>query len=146
MVNNLASLRGRVKEYLRPVIVTGYGFRRFAVSQEDIQFNRDLYAVPYPNNFHCTVRVYCLILTGFLIYNYLQEFSPRRGHYENEEIFSAVAAGLFNGPNSVGALFEEYFVNMPLQVVAFILAMVSDGCYLWQFLCLHDYSSDAVLY
>ncbi|KAF8594584.1 hypothetical protein BDV93DRAFT_565269, partial [Ceratobasidium sp. AG-I] len=106
MVNNLASLRGRVKEYLRPVIVTGYGFKRFAVSQEDIQFNRDLYATLCPNNFHCT------------------EFSPRSGHYENEEIFSALAAGLFNGPNSVGALFEEYFVDMPLQVVAFILAMM----------------------
>ncbi|KAF8598796.1 hypothetical protein BDV93DRAFT_526511 [Ceratobasidium sp. AG-I] len=106
MVNNLASLRGRVKEYLRVVIVTGYGFRQFAVSQEDIQFNRDLYATLCPNNFHCT------------------EFSPRSGHYENEEIFNALAAGLFNGPNSVGALFEEYFERMPLPVVAFILAMM----------------------
>ncbi|KAF8598913.1 hypothetical protein BDV93DRAFT_512069 [Ceratobasidium sp. AG-I] len=115
MVNNLATLRGRVKDRMRPVIQEGYGFRPFAVSQEDIQYNRELYARLTPNNFHCT---------SFLVNKSTQQFTPRAGHYENGEIFHAVAAAFFHGPNSIAVLFPEYFDDMALEVIAFVLAMM----------------------
>ncbi|KAF8593225.1 hypothetical protein BDV93DRAFT_516732 [Ceratobasidium sp. AG-I] len=76
MVNYLATLRGKVKEHLRPIVA--------------------------------------------------EEYSPRKGHYKSPHLARFIAAGLFHGPTSVGMQFPEFFEEMPLTMVAFILV-------LWQF-------------
>ncbi|KAF8594470.1 hypothetical protein BDV93DRAFT_515750 [Ceratobasidium sp. AG-I] len=108
MVNYLATLRGKVKERLRPIVAEVHGFNHRIASQEDIQDNLDQYNLVHPNTFHC------------------REYSPRKGHYESPHLARFIAAGLFHGPTSVGVQFPEFFEEMPLTVVAFILA-------LWQF-------------
>ncbi|KAF8601918.1 hypothetical protein BDV93DRAFT_509755 [Ceratobasidium sp. AG-I] len=108
MVNYLATLRGKVKERLRPIVAEVHGFNHRIASQADIQDNLDRYNLAHPNTFHC------------------REYSPRKGHYESPHLARFIAAGLFHGPTSVGVQFPEFFEEMPLTVVAFILA-------LWQF-------------
>lgn len=57
MVNNIATLRGKAKERTQPPLHYGYGFRQPAVTDEDTQFNLNLYGRIHPNIFHCTVSV-----------------------------------------------------------------------------------------
>ncbi|KAF8595489.1 hypothetical protein BDV93DRAFT_564336 [Ceratobasidium sp. AG-I] len=108
MVNYLATLRGKVKERLRPIVAEVHGFKHRIAGEQDIQDNLDQYNLVYPNTFHC------------------REYSPRKGHYESPHLARFIAAGLFHGPTSVGMQFPEFFEEMLLTVVAFILA-------LWQF-------------
>ncbi|KAB5588160.1 hypothetical protein CTheo_8399 [Ceratobasidium theobromae] len=115
MVNSIATLRGRVKEHLRPFAANAAQFQQNVIDQCTIQENLRRFNLLYPNNFHC--KTHC----------------PRHGHYENPEIGHCMAAALFSGPNSVGMLFPEYFRDMPLTVVAFVLAI-------WQF-CIEEWSN-----
>ncbi|KAG9088432.1 hypothetical protein FS749_002169 [Ceratobasidium sp. UAMH 11750] len=116
MVNYIATFRGKAKDRLRPVVAHIHEFEHRVATQEDIQRNLDIFNLVYPNSFHCTT------------------YSPRRaGHYENEDIARCIAAALFYAPSSVGVQFPDYFVGMPLTIVAFILA-------LWQF-CLEEWSN-----
>ncbi|KAG9079828.1 hypothetical protein FRC06_007423, partial [Ceratobasidium sp. 370] len=106
MVNYIATLRGKIKERVRPVLSHVEGFDHCVATQEDIQTNLDLFHELYPNSFHCTSR------------------RPRKGHYENVLLARCIAAAFFYGPNSVGVLFPDYFEDMPLTIVAFILAII----------------------
>ncbi|QRV95466.1 hypothetical protein RhiJN_23484 [Ceratobasidium sp. AG-Ba] len=115
LVNYLATLRGKVKERLRPVIAEIHGLQQRIATQEDVQHNLDAYHQAHPNSFHCA------------------SMSPRSGHYESPHIGRVIGAGLGYGPTSVIVQFPEYFENMPITVVAFMLA-------LWQF-CLEEWSN-----
>ncbi|KAG8716654.1 hypothetical protein FRC08_009077 [Ceratobasidium sp. 394] len=114
MVNYLATYRGKLKERVRPVVADVHGFQHRITSQQDIQDNLDRYNLAYPNTFHC------------------KSYSPRQGHYESPDIPRMIGAALFHGPTSVGVQFPEFFEEMPLTVVAFIMAI-------WQF-CLEEWS------
>jgi hypothetical protein len=57
-----------------------------------------------------------------------QSMSPRRGHYESANIGRVIAACLAYGPTSVIVQFPDYFDPLPITVVAFILALVSNFC------------------
>ncbi|KAG8725352.1 hypothetical protein FRC09_001702 [Ceratobasidium sp. 395] len=115
MVNYLATFRGKVKERIRPLVVQIHGFEHHVATQQDIQRNLNNFNLAHPNSFHCT------------------SYSPRSGHYQSPNIPRMLGATLFYGPSSVGAQYPDYFVEMPLTVVAFILAM-------WQF-CLEEWSN-----
>ncbi|KAG8721716.1 hypothetical protein FRC08_010852 [Ceratobasidium sp. 394] len=106
MVNYLATLRGKVKERIRPIVSSSRGFNHCVATQQDIQDNLDLFHEVYPNSFHCTST------------------RPRRGHYEHIDVARCIAASFFYGPNAVGVLFPDYFEDMPLTIVAFILAIM----------------------
>ncbi|QRV92933.1 hypothetical protein RhiJN_20951 [Ceratobasidium sp. AG-Ba] len=106
MVNYIATLRGKIKDRVRPVIEQYFGFDPHVVTQEDIQRNLDIFHEIYPNSFHCTST------------------RPRKGHFEGDQLARCIAAALFYGPNSVGVMFPDYFEDMPLTVVAFILAIM----------------------
>ncbi|KAG8720796.1 hypothetical protein FRC08_018132 [Ceratobasidium sp. 394] len=115
MVNNLATLRGKVKDHLRPLVAHIHALERCIESQQDIQNNLDIFHLVYPNSFHCT------------------SYSPREGHYESPDIARCIAAAFFYSPSAVGLQFPDYFEEMPLTIVAFILAV-------WQF-CLEEWSN-----
>ncbi|QRV78996.1 hypothetical protein RhiJN_07011 [Ceratobasidium sp. AG-Ba] len=114
MVNYIATLRGKTKEKLRAIIEIVYEFDGSIVTQDDIWANLDRFNEIHPNTFHCT------------------SYRPRRGHYESEHIARCIAAALFQGPNSVGVLYPDYFEDMPLTVVAFVLAMMQFCIEEWQ--------------
>lgn len=59
-----------------------------------------------------------------LTFYFGQSHSPRRDPFENPEIGHCIAFLFFHGPNSVGMMYPDYFMDMPLTVVAFALAMV----------------------
>ncbi|KAG9098213.1 hypothetical protein FRC06_006638, partial [Ceratobasidium sp. 370] len=84
-------------------------------TQQDIQDNLDTFNLVHPNSFHCTT------------------YSPRDGHYKNPDIVHCIAAAFFYAPSMVGLQFPDYFDEMPLTIVAFILAI-------WQF-CLKEWSN-----
>ncbi|KAG9075174.1 hypothetical protein FRC06_010235, partial [Ceratobasidium sp. 370] len=115
MVNNLATARGKSKEVMRPFVENVHEFVHRLLNQQAIQENLNRFNLLYPNNFHCTT--YC----------------PRKGHYENPEIAHAIAVTFFRGPSSVGMMFPDYFRDMPLTIVAFVLAI-------WQF-CIKEWSN-----
>ncbi|QRV99082.1 hypothetical protein RhiJN_27101 [Ceratobasidium sp. AG-Ba] len=115
LVNYLATLRGKVKERLRPVIAEIHGLQHRVATQQDVQDNLDAFHQAHPNSFHCA------------------SMSPRSGHYESPHLGRVIGAGLGHGPTSVIVQFPEYFENMPITVVAFMLA-------LWQF-CLEEWSN-----
>ncbi|KAG9086165.1 hypothetical protein FRC06_003243, partial [Ceratobasidium sp. 370] len=104
MVNYLATLRGKVKEHLRPLVTFIHNLQHRVTGQQEIQNNLDAYNLVWPNTFHCA------------------SYSPRGGHYENPEIAHLIGAALFYSPSAVGLQFPDYFDEMPLTVVAFILA------------------------
>ncbi|QRV79822.1 hypothetical protein RhiJN_07837 [Ceratobasidium sp. AG-Ba] len=114
MVNYIATLRGKTKEKLRSIIEIVYEFDGRIVTQDDIWANLDRFNEIHPNTFHCT------------------SYRPRRGHYKSEHIARCIAAALFQGPNSVGVLYPDYFEDMPLTVVAFVLAMMQFCIEEWQ--------------
>ncbi|KAG9084311.1 hypothetical protein FRC06_004130 [Ceratobasidium sp. 370] len=60
-------------------------------------------------------------------------YSPRGGHYENPEIAHLIGATLFYSPSTIRLQFPDYFDEMPLTVVAFILTVL-------QF-CLEEWSN-----
>ena len=65
MVNNIASLRGKVKERLRDFIARVHGFNQNLRKETEIIRNRDLFDSIYPNSFHCLVSfVLNLILSN----------------------------------------------------------------------------------
>ncbi|KAG8685288.1 hypothetical protein FRC08_013209 [Ceratobasidium sp. 394] len=106
MVNYIATLRGKLKERVRPIVGPSQGFNHCIATQQDIQNNLDLFHELHPNSFHCTST------------------RPRRGHYEHIDVAHCIAAAFFYGPNAVGVLFPDYFEDMPLTIVAFILAIM----------------------
>ncbi|KAG9108045.1 hypothetical protein FRC07_008531 [Ceratobasidium sp. 392] len=106
MVNYLAMLRGKMKEHIPPLITSSHGFEHRAVTPEAIQGNLDRFHKIYPNSFHC------------------MSTRPCKGHYEHPNIGHCIAASLFYGPNLPGVLFPDYLENMPLTIVAFILALM----------------------
>ncbi|KAG9094155.1 hypothetical protein FRC06_011110 [Ceratobasidium sp. 370] len=106
MVNYLATLRGKLKERVRPIVGPSRGFNQCVATQQDIQDNLDLFHELHPNSFHCTST------------------RPRRGHYEHIDLAHCIAAAFFYGPNAVGVLFPDYFEDMPLTVIAFVLAVM----------------------
>lgn len=57
MVNNIATLRGKVKERVRPFVATAAGFEQRPTNQEVIQENRRKVNLLTPNNFHCLVSL-----------------------------------------------------------------------------------------
>ncbi|EUC56335.1 hypothetical protein RSOL_172160, partial [Rhizoctonia solani AG-3 Rhs1AP] len=113
IVNSIATKRGKAKEQLREFVARVSGFRQNMKKHEIIQRNAELFDQLYPNNFHC------------------RSCNPRQGDYEHPEIGHCIALIIFNGPNSVGVLYPEYFREMPLTAVAFCLAI-------WQF-CLEEW-------
>ncbi|KAG9093018.1 hypothetical protein FS749_015245 [Ceratobasidium sp. UAMH 11750] len=115
LVNNIATVRGKARDRCCPFTITAAGFQQSLTNQQVIQENLRRFHLIYPNSFHC------------------KNFSPREGHYENPEIAHCIAVMLFHGPNSVGAMYPDYFVDMPLPVVAFVLAV-------WQF-CIEEWSN-----
>ncbi|KAG9084474.1 hypothetical protein FRC06_004070 [Ceratobasidium sp. 370] len=115
MVNNVATLRGKVKDHMRPLVAHIHPFEPCVRTQQDIQDNLDIFHQVYPNSFHCT------------------SYSPREGHYENPDIARCIAAAFFYSPSAVGVQFPDYFEEMPLTIIAFILAV-------WQF-CLEEWSN-----
>ncbi|KAF8593926.1 hypothetical protein BDV93DRAFT_516183 [Ceratobasidium sp. AG-I] len=100
MVNNLATLRGRLKERICAFVESNAEFRHSRNNQRTIQENLS----------EVQLVTYC----------------PRSGHYENPELGHCIAVLLFYGPSSPGLMYPNYFIDMPLTVVAFALA-------LWQF-------------
>ncbi|KAG8733362.1 hypothetical protein FRC10_000287 [Ceratobasidium sp. 414] len=106
MVNYIATLRGKLKERVRPIIGPSRGFNQCVATQQDIQDNLDLFHELHPNSFHCTST------------------RPRWGHYEHIDLAHCIAAAFFYGPNAVGVLFPDYFEDMPLTIVAFVLAIM----------------------
>lgn len=60
MVNNIASLRGRVKDHVRPFVQSDAGFKQSMTDQSVIQANRKKFVLLYPDNFHCEVRAHSL--------------------------------------------------------------------------------------
>jgi hypothetical protein len=61
MVNSIATLRGRVKERLRPFTTDAARFRQNLTDQCTIQENLERFNLIYPNNFHCKVTYWILI-------------------------------------------------------------------------------------
>ncbi|KAG8721959.1 hypothetical protein FRC09_007072 [Ceratobasidium sp. 395] len=114
MVNNLATLRGRAKDFGRPFAAQTGRFEQSLTNQRTIQENLNRFNLLYPNNFHC--RVHC----------------PREGHFENPDVGRCIAVLMFSGPNAPGRLYLEYFINMPFPVVAFCMAI-------WKF-CIGEWS------
>lgn len=55
MVNNIATLRGRVKERARAFVETDAGFRHTKNNRRVIEANRQKFNLLYPNTFHCKV-------------------------------------------------------------------------------------------
>jgi hypothetical protein len=55
MVDNLATLRGYVKIWLRPLIEFFFKFRKPTLTAEDREWNLNIYKNIYPNSFHCRV-------------------------------------------------------------------------------------------
>ncbi|KAG8794670.1 hypothetical protein FRC12_022565 [Ceratobasidium sp. 428] len=115
MVNYLATLRGKVKDRLRSLIVHLHGFRQRIRTQADIQYNLDLFDQLYPNSFHCT------------------SYFPREGPFESEDVGRCIAAAFFYSPSSVGAQFPDFFRLMAPTIVAFVFAV-------WQF-CIEEWSN-----
>jgi hypothetical protein len=56
MSNNIATLRGRVKERMREFAATVAGFRQKLANQQVIQENLNQFNEIYPNSFHCKVN------------------------------------------------------------------------------------------
>lgn len=55
MVNSIATMRGKVKERLRPFVAAAAGFQQRPANEEVIQENLRRYHLIYPNSFHCEV-------------------------------------------------------------------------------------------
>ncbi|KAG9100784.1 hypothetical protein FRC06_003742 [Ceratobasidium sp. 370] len=115
MVNNLATARGKAKEILRPFTESVHEFVHRLLDQQMIQENLNKFNLLYPNNFHCLT--YC----------------PRKGHYKSPDLAHAITVTFFHGPSAVGMMFPDYFRDMPLTIVAFVLAI-------WQF-CIEEWSN-----
>ncbi|CAE7088915.1 unnamed protein product [Rhizoctonia solani] len=115
MVNNIATLRGKVKERMREFVATVSGFKHNMLKQSEILKNIAIFNKLYPTGFIC------------------KSTNPPRDEYEHREIGHAIGLACFHGPNSVGVMYPDYFRDMPLTVVAFVLAM-------WQF-CLEEWSN-----
>ncbi|CAE6429977.1 unnamed protein product [Rhizoctonia solani] len=115
MVNNIATLRGKVKERLREFVAVVTGFQQNLSNQRVIQQNLDLFNRVYPNTFHC------------------KNYNPRHGDYEHPDIGRCIALAFFHGPGAVGTMYPDYFRDMPITVVAFALAM-------WQF-CIEEWAN-----
>lgn len=113
MVNSIATMRGKVKERIRPFAATAAGFEQRPANQEVIQENLRRYHLIHPNSFHC------------------ESYCPRKGHFENPEVAHCIAIALFHGPGSVGLMYPDYFTEMPLTVVAFALAIWQFGIEEW---------------
>ncbi|CAE6370490.1 unnamed protein product [Rhizoctonia solani] len=115
MVNNIATLRGKVKERLREFVARVSGFQQNLRDQNAIQNNLQRFNELYPNSYHC------------------RSSNPRDGDYEHPELGHCISLAIFHGANSVGVLYSDYFRDMPLPVVAFCLAM-------WQF-CIEEWAN-----
>ncbi|KAG8729428.1 hypothetical protein FRC11_008798 [Ceratobasidium sp. 423] len=115
LVNNIATLQGKVKERLCEFVARVSGFNQNLLKQEEILKNLARFNELYPNSFHC------------------KSSSPRYGDYEHPEIAHCIALVVFYGPNSMGVMYPDYFRDMPLTVVAFALAI-------WQF-CIEEWSN-----
>ncbi|KAG8729045.1 hypothetical protein FRC10_004332 [Ceratobasidium sp. 414] len=107
MVNYLTTLWGKLKERVRPIVGPSRGFNQCVATQQDIQDNLDLFHELHPNSFHCTST------------------RPRQGCYEHIDLAHCIAAAFFYSPNAVRVLFPDYFEDMPLTIVAFVLAIRS---------------------
>ncbi|KAJ1303018.1 hypothetical protein OPQ81_011219 [Rhizoctonia solani] len=94
--------------------IAGFGFIWAADTEEDFLQNEDLFEL-VKDSFYCI------------------SFDPPEGHYKSREIHRAIGAGLFNSPNSVGILYQDYFNPMPLAVVAFVIAVME--------FCIEEWSS-----
>ncbi|KAG9122329.1 hypothetical protein FRC07_001347 [Ceratobasidium sp. 392] len=108
LVNSIATSRGQAKELMHPMTENIHGFVHCLRDQQAIQENLNCFNLIYPNSFHC--KSYC----------------PRQGHYESPDVPHAIAGILFRGPSLPGVLFPDYFKDMSLNIVAFVLAI-------WQF-------------
>jgi hypothetical protein len=124
MVNSLATLCGKIKEVLRPVMQYGCEFLKPATTPKAINHNLDIYAAIHPNRFHCLVSD--LLSTSSYQYDLIkqQRVWPVYGHYESDLVTQAIAVALFSGPTSIGVVFRDFFKPIPLTTVAFILANV----------------------
>ncbi|KAF8760052.1 hypothetical protein RHS01_02173 [Rhizoctonia solani] len=68
LVNYLATLRGKSKDRLRPIIPNIHPFLHRIATPHDLQANIDVYNGLHPNGFHCTST------------------NPRQGHYESPDM------------------------------------------------------------
>lgn len=55
MVNNLATLRCAIKQWMRWVVESFLGFQKAAQTQADVDHNLGIYKQVHPNAFHCMV-------------------------------------------------------------------------------------------
>ncbi|CCO36770.1 hypothetical protein BN14_10914 [Rhizoctonia solani AG-1 IB] len=115
MVNNIATLRGKTKERLHEFVASVCGFEQSVTNQEIIWRNLDVFNKIHPNTFHC------------------KSWDPRKGDYENPDIGRCIAIAFFQNVGSVGVMYPDYFLDMPINVVAFALAM-------WLY-CIEEWSS-----
>lgn len=67
MVNSIATLRGKVKERMRPFTAHAAGFEQRQTNQEVIQENLNRFNLLHPNNFHCKVSLafYLIVWLNF---------------------------------------------------------------------------------
>ncbi|KAG8688628.1 hypothetical protein FRC09_012810, partial [Ceratobasidium sp. 395] len=107
MFNYLATFRGKAKDRLRPLVVEIHGFKYCVATQQDIQQNLDNFHLAHP--------------TALNARKFQRSYSPRSGHYQSPNVPRMIGAALFCAPSSVGAQYPDYFVEMSLTVVAFIL-------------------------
>ncbi|KAF8593458.1 hypothetical protein BDV93DRAFT_516549 [Ceratobasidium sp. AG-I] len=96
MVNSMATMRGKIKEIIRPLVEFKYHFTKPATTDSAVNEN---------------LRVF-------------QQYAPVYGHYESDILTQIIAAALFSSPSSVGIMFSDYFNPMQLTTVAFILANI----------------------
>ncbi|CAE6431559.1 unnamed protein product [Rhizoctonia solani] len=116
VIAGLVTKRGRAKEQLRSAIEFLLGFNWFAMTPEEVALNISAFQRHHLNLFHC-----------------LEQELDRCGHYESKLMHHAFALALFYNEGAVGVVFSEYFEDLALATVAFILANI-------QF-CLEEWST-----
>ncbi|KAG9121937.1 hypothetical protein FRC07_001886 [Ceratobasidium sp. 392] len=114
MVNNLATLRGKAKEFTRPFAADSGGFEHTMTNQQTIQNNLNRFNLLYPNNFHC------------------RSYYPRKGNFENPDVGRCIAVIVCSGPNAPARQYPDYVRDMCFNLVAFCMAI-------WQF-CIGEWS------
>ncbi|KAJ1299967.1 hypothetical protein OPQ81_003816 [Rhizoctonia solani] len=115
MVNNIATLWGKVKEHLHKFVTRVSGFQQNVRDQNAIQNNLKRFNELYPNSYHCQLS------------------NPREGDYEHPELGHCISLAIFHGANSVGVLYSDYFRDVLLPIIAFCLMM-------WQF-CIKEWAN-----
>ncbi|QRV77151.1 hypothetical protein RhiJN_05166 [Ceratobasidium sp. AG-Ba] len=101
MINCQATFRGQVKDPMRAFVQFAFGFKKPALTPEDVEHNQWLYKKLTPHGFHYL----CL--------------DPPSGPYESPMVRQAIAVALFRNLTSVGVMFKDDYNPVPLTAAAF---------------------------